>query len=230
MAGGLPLIDFSSVTGDLSEPREYFLALLEIAEKRSPGETKEMARKIREGELSFNDLIYESFNPLPAGGRGGGGRGGGGGLLRPDRTVHRREPPAGPGEGRGTLRRRRRQSRNGRRATAPSAAGNRRSARSATTRDPVTCSAISAALSGIIGGSDAPSAATRNSRPSPISRSKRTSGTASMSATNASATSRSSTFATARKRPIWMWRTSPRCTSICWPTTRVTTSPIRRSG
>ncbi len=65
MAGGLPLVDFSSVIGDLTEPREYFLALLEIAEKRSPGETGEMARKIREGEISFNDLIYESFNPLP---------------------------------------------------------------------------------------------------------------------------------------------------------------------
>jgi FdhE protein len=65
LAGGLPLVDFSSVTCDLTEPREYFLALLEIAEKRSPGETGEMARKIHENEISFNDLIYESFNPLP---------------------------------------------------------------------------------------------------------------------------------------------------------------------
>ncbi len=65
MAGGLPLVDFSTVDFDLSEPREYFLALLEIAEKRNPGETAEMARKVREGEIPFNDLIYESFNPLP---------------------------------------------------------------------------------------------------------------------------------------------------------------------
>jgi FdhE protein len=65
ITGGLPLIDFSSITGDLSEPREYFLALLEIAEKRAPGETGEMARKILEGEIRFNDLIYESFNPPP---------------------------------------------------------------------------------------------------------------------------------------------------------------------
>jgi FdhE protein len=65
MAGGLPLVDFSSVNCDLTEPRDYFLALLEIAEKRSPGETGEMARKIRAGEIIFNDLIYESFNPLP---------------------------------------------------------------------------------------------------------------------------------------------------------------------
>ncbi|MEW6334859.1 MAG: formate dehydrogenase accessory protein FdhE [Thermodesulfobacteriota bacterium] len=65
MTGGLPLIDFSSVAYDLTEPRNYFLTLLEIAEKRSPGETKEMARKIREGEISFNDMIYDSFNPPP---------------------------------------------------------------------------------------------------------------------------------------------------------------------
>jgi len=65
MAGGLPLVDFSAVDFDLREPREYFLSLLEIAERRSPGETGEMARKIREGEIRFNDLIYESFNPPP---------------------------------------------------------------------------------------------------------------------------------------------------------------------
>jgi len=65
LAGGLPLVDFSSVACDLTEPRDYFLALLEIAEKRSPGETGEMSRRIRENEISFNDLIYESFNPLP---------------------------------------------------------------------------------------------------------------------------------------------------------------------
>jgi FdhE protein len=65
MVGGFPLVDFSSVIGDLAEPQAYFLALLEIAEKRAPGETGEMARKILEGEIRFNDLIYESFNPLP---------------------------------------------------------------------------------------------------------------------------------------------------------------------
>ncbi len=65
MVGGFPLVDFSSITYDLAEPQAYFLALLEIAEKRAPGETGEMARKILEGEIRFNDLIYESFNPLP---------------------------------------------------------------------------------------------------------------------------------------------------------------------
>ena len=63
--GGFPLIDFSSVIGDLAEPQAYFLALLGIAEKRAPGETGEMARKILEGEILFSDLIRESFNPPP---------------------------------------------------------------------------------------------------------------------------------------------------------------------
>jgi len=65
MTGGLPLIDFSSAAHDLTEPKNYFLTLLEIAEKRSPGETKELARKIRAGEISFNDMIHDSFNPPP---------------------------------------------------------------------------------------------------------------------------------------------------------------------
>jgi FdhE protein len=65
IAGGFPLVDFSSALGNLSEPQAYFLALLEIAEKRAPGETSEMTRKITQGEIRFNDLIYESFNPLP---------------------------------------------------------------------------------------------------------------------------------------------------------------------
>jgi len=65
MAGGFPLVDFSSLSCDLTEPKEYFLALLGIAEKRDPGETVEMARKIRSGEILFHDLIYESFNLLP---------------------------------------------------------------------------------------------------------------------------------------------------------------------
>jgi FdhE protein len=60
--GGFPLVDFSLDNYDLSEPRDYFLALLKIAEKRAPGETGEMAAKIASGEVFFNDLIYESFN------------------------------------------------------------------------------------------------------------------------------------------------------------------------
>ena len=66
IVGGFPLVDFSSVISDLAEPQTYFLALLEIAERRAPGETGEMARKILEGEIRFSDLIRESFNPPPS--------------------------------------------------------------------------------------------------------------------------------------------------------------------
>jgi FdhE protein len=61
MAGGLPLIDFSSGQFDLTRPREYFLALLDIAEKRAPGETVELAHKIKDGTYDFENLVLNSF-------------------------------------------------------------------------------------------------------------------------------------------------------------------------
>lgn len=64
IAGGLPLIDFSAGIFDLSEPKQYFLALLEIAEKRAPGETKEIVQKIKDGSFNFEKLICDSFSSL----------------------------------------------------------------------------------------------------------------------------------------------------------------------
>ena len=64
--GGFPLVDFSYMGHDLSEPKSYFLELLKIAEKRVPAETGQIAVKIISGEILFNDLIYESFNQPPA--------------------------------------------------------------------------------------------------------------------------------------------------------------------
>ncbi|MBA4397116.1 MAG: formate dehydrogenase accessory protein FdhE [Syntrophus sp. (in: bacteria)] len=61
MAGGLPLIDFSCTRFDLSKPREYFLALLDIAEKRAPGETVELAAKVKDGAYDFEKLVLHSF-------------------------------------------------------------------------------------------------------------------------------------------------------------------------
>jgi len=61
MAGGLPLIDFSSGHFDLTKPRKYFLALLDIAEKRVPGETAELADKIISGEFDYEKLVLSSF-------------------------------------------------------------------------------------------------------------------------------------------------------------------------
>ncbi len=62
IAGGLPLIDFSAGMFDLAEPKQYFLALLEIAEKRAPGETKEIVQKIEDGSFNFEKLICDSFS------------------------------------------------------------------------------------------------------------------------------------------------------------------------
>lgn len=64
MTGGLPLIDFSAGTFDLKEPREYFTALLEIAEKRAPGETKEVLQMIQDGTFNFEKMISDSFNSI----------------------------------------------------------------------------------------------------------------------------------------------------------------------
>lgn len=61
MAGGLPLIDFSSGRFDLTQPKEYFLALLGVAEKRVPGETAELAEKIKNGSCDFEKMVLQSF-------------------------------------------------------------------------------------------------------------------------------------------------------------------------
>jgi len=41
--------------------RSYFLDLLQIAEKRTPTETWELARKIETGEIDFRDLLLSHF-------------------------------------------------------------------------------------------------------------------------------------------------------------------------
>lgn len=64
IAGGLPLIDFSTGKFDLSEPKQYFLALLGIAEKRAPGETGEIVQKIQDGSFNFEKMICDSFDTL----------------------------------------------------------------------------------------------------------------------------------------------------------------------
>ena len=63
LSGGLPLLDFTTVNFDYTPARDYFLRLLEIAEKRMPGETKEFVRQIKDGELDFADVIRNSFDP-----------------------------------------------------------------------------------------------------------------------------------------------------------------------
>lgn len=62
LAGGLPLLDFSAGDFDFTMAKDYFLRLLEIAEKRLPGETTEFTRQIREGDIDFETMIRNSFN------------------------------------------------------------------------------------------------------------------------------------------------------------------------
>jgi FdhE protein len=61
MEGGLPLVDLSQGDYDLTQPQAYFLDLLHIAEKRAPGETKELARKITAGEEDFKEMLLSAF-------------------------------------------------------------------------------------------------------------------------------------------------------------------------
>jgi len=61
VAGGLPLVDFPEGIFELEEPKEYFIALLEIAHKRDLEETDEIIRKIKSGEMDYREMVRESF-------------------------------------------------------------------------------------------------------------------------------------------------------------------------
>lgn len=61
VAGGLPLVDFPEGTFELAKPKEYFIALLEIAHKRDLKETDEIIEKINSGELDYGEMVRESF-------------------------------------------------------------------------------------------------------------------------------------------------------------------------
>jgi FdhE protein len=62
LAGGLPLLDFSTGDFNFTPAKDYFLRLLEISEKRAPGETTEFIRQTREGKIDFDEMIRNSFN------------------------------------------------------------------------------------------------------------------------------------------------------------------------
>jgi FdhE protein len=61
LAGGLPLVDFPEGKFDLEGPREYFVALLEIAHKRALKETGEIIKKVENGELDYMEMVRKSF-------------------------------------------------------------------------------------------------------------------------------------------------------------------------
>jgi len=64
VAGGLPLIDFISGKFDASVPQNYFLRLMDIAEKRSPEKTQEMMAQLHDGVLDFEKMVRHTFDPL----------------------------------------------------------------------------------------------------------------------------------------------------------------------
>ncbi|MBN2397202.1 MAG: formate dehydrogenase accessory protein FdhE [Deltaproteobacteria bacterium] len=61
VAGGLPLVDFPGGTFDLEEPKKYFIALLEIAQKRALEETGDIIRRINSGALDYGEMVRASF-------------------------------------------------------------------------------------------------------------------------------------------------------------------------
>jgi FdhE protein len=61
IAGGLPVVDFPEGTFDLDEPREYFVALLEIANKRALEETDEIIQSMKEGKMDYREMVRRSF-------------------------------------------------------------------------------------------------------------------------------------------------------------------------
>ena len=62
LEGGLPLIDFEKNDFDLSEPRNYFISLLKVAEKRTPEETKEIIERLEDGTIDYAKMICDSFS------------------------------------------------------------------------------------------------------------------------------------------------------------------------
>jgi FdhE protein len=61
IAGGLPLIDFSSGDFDLTVSKKYFMELLKIAEKRFPDEAKGLVRRFKSGDIDIEKVILASF-------------------------------------------------------------------------------------------------------------------------------------------------------------------------
>lgn len=61
LKGGLPLIDFAGGRFDLTGPREYFLALLKIAERFHPEETGAVLGDLEEGLEGYEAMVRDTF-------------------------------------------------------------------------------------------------------------------------------------------------------------------------
>lgn len=62
MEGGLPLIDFVGGNFDLTSPREYFNALVAIAERKMPADAKNVVEIIKSEQFDWEKMIRASFN------------------------------------------------------------------------------------------------------------------------------------------------------------------------
>ncbi len=62
MEGGLPLIDFTGKDYDLTRPKEYFNALISIAEKRMPEVAQNIIDIIKSQQFNWEKMIRISFD------------------------------------------------------------------------------------------------------------------------------------------------------------------------
>lgn len=65
LSGGLPLLDFTAGTFDLTQPRQYFLALLKIAERFHPEETEVVLQEMESGETDYESMVRDTFIAPP---------------------------------------------------------------------------------------------------------------------------------------------------------------------
>lgn len=65
LSGGLPLIDFTAGEFDLTQPKEYFMALLKIAERFHPEETRAVLQEMENGESDYESMVRDTFIAPP---------------------------------------------------------------------------------------------------------------------------------------------------------------------
>jgi len=61
LQGGLPIIDFGAGGIDLTEPKNFFMKLLEIGKAKNPEDTGEILKDLEDGVLDYEKLAYEAF-------------------------------------------------------------------------------------------------------------------------------------------------------------------------
>jgi FdhE protein len=65
LSGGLPLIDFTAGHFALTQPEDYFMALLKIAERFHPEETRTVLQEMENGESDYESMVRDTFIAPP---------------------------------------------------------------------------------------------------------------------------------------------------------------------